>query len=76
MGDRDYYVRLDAPKFFRVNNIKYPMKVFPQAVEGEVGYYSIGNSVVLELIGTTHTAGGPDLSSALNALRAEVLKGG
>ena len=76
MSDRDYSVRLDAPKFFRVNNIKYPVKVLPEAVVGEVGYYSIGNSVVLELIGTVHTAGGPDFSSALNALRAEVLKAG
>jgi hypothetical protein len=75
MSDRDYSVRLDAPQYFRVNGLKYPVTILPEAVEGEVGYYSIGNSVVLELVGTVHTAGGPDFSSALNALRAEVLKG-
>lgn len=74
MSDRDYSVRLDAPEFFKVGGTKYPVVPLPEAGDGDVGYYCIGlNTVVLELVGTIHTGAGPDFSSALNALRADVL---
>lgn len=74
MSDRDYSVRLDAPEFFKIGNVRYPVVPLPEAGEGDVGYYCIGTStVVLELYGTIHTGAGPDFSSALNALRADVL---
>lgn len=74
MSDRDYSVRLDAPEFFRIGTVKYPVVPLPEAGEGDVGYYCIGtNTIVLEMYGTIHTGAGPDFSSALNALRADVL---
>lgn len=74
MSDRDYSVRLDAPEFFKIGSVKYQVVPLPEAGEGTVGYYCIGaNTVVLELYGTIHTGAGPDFSSALNALRADVL---
>ncbi|WBF79298.1 hypothetical protein IACHDJAJ_00059 [Aeromonas phage vB_AdhS_TS3] len=74
MSDRDYSVRLDAPEVFKVKGITHQVMPLPEAVGGDVGYYTIGNTIVLELVGTVHTSAGPDFSSALNALRAEVLK--
>lgn len=74
MSNRDFSVRLDAPEFFRISGVKYPVVPLPEAGDGDVGYYCIGsNTVVLELYGTIHTGAGPDFSSALNALRADVL---
>lgn len=74
MSDRDYSVRLDAPEFFKIGSTQYPVVPLTDAGEGDVGYYCIGTStVVLELYGTIHTSAGPDFSSALNALRADVL---
>lgn len=74
MSDRDYSVRLDAPEFFKIGSTQHPVVPLTDAGEGDVGYYCIGTStVVLELYGTIHTSAGPDFSSALNALRADVL---
>lgn len=72
---RDYSVRLDAPDTFKLRGEVYEVKPLDTAVAGDVGYYSVGDSIVLELVGTIHTSAGPDFSSALNALRAEILKG-
>lgn len=73
MSDRDYSVRLDAPEVFKVKGVVYQVVPYPEATDGDVGYYTIGSSIVLELVGTIHTSAGPDFSSALNALRAEIL---
>lgn len=72
--ERDYTQRLDAPSVFKISGNLYKVVPLNEAVEGEVGYYAIGkNFVVIELVGTIHTGAGPDFSSALNALRADIL---
>lgn len=73
MSDRDYSVRLDAPEVFKIKGITHSVLPYPEAVDGDVGYYTIGSTIVLELVGTVHTSAGPDFSSALNALRADIL---
>ena len=75
MSDRDYSVRLDAPDTFKLKGVIYPVKPLPEAVAGDIGYYTIGQAIVLELIGTVYTSAGPDFSTALNGLRADILKG-
>ena len=75
MDERDYEVRLDAPMSFTLSGETHDVVPLNVATTGDVGYYSIGDSVVLELVGTIHTAAGPDFSSALNALRASILRG-
>lgn len=75
MSDRDYSVRLDAPDTFKLRGIVYQVKPLTEAVVGDIGYYTIGQAVVLELIDTVYTSAGPDFSTALNGLRADILKG-
>ena len=75
MSDRDYSVRLDAPDTFKLRGMVYSVKPQTEVVDGDIGYYTIGQAVVLELIGTVYTSAGPDFSTALNGLRADILKG-
>lgn len=74
MSDRDYSIRLDAPPIFKFQGKIHDVVPLNVANTDDVGYYSIGSSIVLELVGTIHTSAGPDFSSALNALRAEILR--
>lgn len=71
--ERDYTQRIDAPESFTLKGEQYEIHPSNVASAGEIGYYSIGSTVILELKGTIHSSAGPTFSEALNALRTEIL---
>lgn len=72
---RDYSALLDAYSELKVGRKVYKVVPLNEALEGDIGYYSLGNSVCAELVNTIYSAAGPDFSAAINALKFDLIKG-